>query len=241
MKLKILGSSSKGNSYILDNGKEVLVIEAGVRFSEVKKALDFKIDNIVGCFVSHEHSDHAGYANEFMKYVIDVYCSRGTQVKMNPYHRLRTTYAGRMLYIGDFKVLPFDVEHDAAEPQGFIINHPETGNILFLTDSYYSQYKFKNLNQIILEVNYDEDILNQRTNLHQSIKNRITTSHLSLQTAKELLLANDLSQVNNIVLIHLSDGNSNADYFKSEIEKLTGKTVTIADTGIEIEINKTPF
>ena len=43
MELKVLGSSSSGNCYILDNGSEALIIEAGIRFMEVKKALDFNI------------------------------------------------------------------------------------------------------------------------------------------------------------------------------------------------------
>lgn len=37
MELKVLGSSSNGNCYILDNGKEALILEAGVRFQEVKR------------------------------------------------------------------------------------------------------------------------------------------------------------------------------------------------------------
>ena len=240
MKLICLGSSSKGNSYLLDNGSQTLVIEAGVRLAEVKKALDFNISRIVGCVISHEHADHAGYVGDFLKYGIDVYCSPGTAEKFPKSHRLHRVPSGVTFKVGDFKILPFEVEHDAANPFGFLINHPETGNILFLTDSYYSEFKFRNLNQIILEINYDIEIMNTR-GLHPKIKNRIITSHMSLETAKELLRSNDLSKVNNIVLIHLSDGNSHSERFKQEIEDLTGKTVTVADTGTEIELNVTPF
>ena len=41
MKLRILGSSSSGNCYLLEDESECLVIEAGLPFKEVKKALDF--------------------------------------------------------------------------------------------------------------------------------------------------------------------------------------------------------
>ena len=58
MKLIVLGSSSSGNCYILDNGKEALIIEAGIRFQEVKKALDFNLRKVVGCVVTHAHNDH---------------------------------------------------------------------------------------------------------------------------------------------------------------------------------------
>jgi len=244
MKLKVLGSSSKGNSYILESESQVLVIEAGIRLSEVKKAIGFDVNKIVGVLVSHEHGDHAAYINDFTKSAIDVYCSRGTALNFNVTHRLHKVASGTMIQIGEFKVLPFDVVHDAAEPFGFLINHPESGNILFLTDTFYSEFTFRDLNNIILEVNYDLAILeaNIRSGrLNPSIRNRIVTSHMSLQTAKELLSANDLSKVNNIVLIHLSDGNSNTADFKREIEGATGKTITVADSGTEIFLNKTPF
>lgn len=55
MKITVLGSSSNGNGYILDSGNEQLVIEAGVQFKEVMKALDYNISNISGVVVSHEH------------------------------------------------------------------------------------------------------------------------------------------------------------------------------------------
>lgn len=45
---------------------------------------------------------------------------------------------------------------------------------------------------------------------------------------KDFLKANDLRHVQEIWLLHLSDGNSDADRFKREIQELTGKPVYIA-------------
>jgi hypothetical protein len=64
---------------------------------------------------------------------------------------------------------------------------------------------------------------------------------MSLDTCIGFLRKNDLSKVNNIVLIHLSDGNSDEKLFKSEVENATGKTVTVADNGTVIQFKKTPF
>jgi uncharacterized surface protein with fasciclin (FAS1) repeats len=64
---------------------------------------------------------------------------------------------------------------------------------------------------------------------------------MSIETCKGLLEANDLTAVNNIVLIHLSDGNSNAADFKKQVQDLTGKTVHIAGKDMVIDLNKTPF
>lgn len=245
MKLKVLGSSSKGNCYLLiDETGKALAIEAGVRFSEVQKALDFNVGDLLGCLITHEHGDHSAFVAQFMNAAINIYCSKGTATKFRPHHRLNFIEAGKLVQIGEFKVMPFDVVHDAAQPLGYLIRHEESGNILFLTDTFYSEFTFPGLNNIILEVNYDLEILEKNIasgKLNPVIRKRIITSHMSLQTAIELLEANDLSKVNSIVLIHLSDGNSHASGFKETIELATGKTVIVADTGTEILINKTPF
>lgn len=55
MKLKVLGSGSSGNCYILENDSEALIIEAGVPIMETKKALDFNIRKVRGVVISHEH------------------------------------------------------------------------------------------------------------------------------------------------------------------------------------------
>jgi phosphoribosyl 1,2-cyclic phosphodiesterase len=71
------------------------------------------------------------------------------------------------------------------------------------------------------------------------LSDRIIQSHMNLDTCKKLLMANNLTQVNNIVLIHLSDRNSDAKYFKQTITELTGKNVSVAEPGLVIDFNKT--
>ena len=55
MELKVLGSGSSGNCYILENDNEALIIEAGLPFMEVKKALNFNVMKIKAVLVSHTH------------------------------------------------------------------------------------------------------------------------------------------------------------------------------------------
>lgn len=55
MKLIVAGTGSSGNSYILTNGKEALILDCGKPFMEVKKALGFNVRQIVGVVVTHEH------------------------------------------------------------------------------------------------------------------------------------------------------------------------------------------
>lgn len=249
MQLKVLGSSSKGNCYLLDNGKEALAIECGIGFKEVQKAVNFDISRIKGAIVSHEHGDHAKHVENFIQARIPVYMSTGTLHEVvkkfkDPFLSPLMMEAMCITKIGNFKVQAFDTQHDAAEPFGFLIYHPECGVVLFATDTYYLHYTFANLNNILLECNYRQDILDSNVEsgkIHPAMKIRTMKSHMEFDTCKETLLANDLSKVNNIVLIHLSDGNTNASEFKQGILEATGKTVHIAEKGMTINFNKTPF
>lgn len=247
MDLICLGSSSSGNCYILQNQNEALVIEAGVSLKDVKKAVDFNVSKIVGCLVSHEHSDHAKYVKDFLKARINVRMSEGTlrNVKYDESDFLPLfAESGKKFKIGGFTVLPFDVKHDAAEPLGFLIKHPEIGVLLFVTDSYFIPYTFAGLTNIMIEANYRLDLLQQNIDagrIPAALRTRTLESHMSIDTCRDALLANDLSKVNNIILLHLSDGNSNAEEFKEDIRLATGKRVHIAEKGLNIKLNKHPF
>ena len=255
MQLRILGSNSAGNCYILENETESLIIECGVRFDAIKKGLRFNLKKVVGCLISHEHGDHCKGVKETIAAGIKVYASEGTFSGMGidtSHHRAIVIEPGNdddkpsvMFEVGSFKIIPFNVKHDAQQPVGFLINHAETGTILFVTDTYYVAKKFRGLNNIIVECNYSQEILDGKMRSGASpefLRNRIFKSHMNLNTCKELLRANDLTAVNNIVLIHLSDSNSNAKQFKKEIQACTGKTVYVAEAGMLIEnFNKNPF
>ena len=55
MKLITVGSGSDGNCYFLKGDDEVLILDCGIPFIEVKKALGFNIRQIKGVVVTHEH------------------------------------------------------------------------------------------------------------------------------------------------------------------------------------------
>lgn len=243
MKLKVINSGSKGNAYILHTEDEALLIECGVRISDIKGALNFDFSKLVGAIVTHEHGDHAKSVKELMSFGVNVHATEGTHAALGTTmnHRACMIKYQERFKLGNFTILPFDVLHDAAEPCGFIINHPECGNVLFITDLIFCKYTFPNLHNIIIEANYDDAIAKRKLNDIEFLRNRIIKNHMSLDTCKSTLLANDLSKVNNIVLIHLSDSNSDALMFKDTIREATNKTVTIADAGVTIDFNKTPF
>jgi phosphoribosyl 1,2-cyclic phosphodiesterase len=229
--LFVIESSSKGNCYLITTSREILILECGVRYKNILNGLSFKLDNVAGCLITHEHKDHSKAVNDLMKAGINVYASAGTFEALEVVnHRAITVKSLCQFTIGRFTVLPFDTQHDAKEPLGYLIQHPDFGKLLFATDTFYIKYKFQGLNHIMVECNYSKEILDRNVQsgiVNRSLKNRVLKSHFSLQNVKEFLKANDLSQLKSIYLMHLSNDNSDADYFKSEIEKLTGLPVVI--------------
>ena len=103
--------------------------------------------------------------------------------------------------------------------------------MLYLTDCFYSPFRFKNLTLIAVECNYSLDILKRNVEaglVPKELKNRLLKSHFSLENVKKFLLANDLSKVEAIFLLHLSNNNSDSERFKREVMELTGKPTYIA-------------
>lgn len=226
-----LASSSRGNCYAITDGRTQLLIECGIRFRDIQRGLGFRVSGLAGCLLSHEHEDHARAVRDLMRAGVDIYASRGTIDALGlSGHRLRPVRAHQTFTVGTWTVLPFDTVHDAAEPLGFLLASP-AGKVLYLTDTAYCKYRFQGLTHLMIEVNYSMDLIRQNVAagvIPLALKNRILRNHMSLERALDLLRANDLSQVREIWLLHLSDGNSDAERFKQEIMELTGKPVYVA-------------
>lgn len=245
MRLNVLGSDSNGNCYVLQNDKEALIIEAGVRFSEVKKALKWQLSKVVGAVITHEHNDHAKYVRDFVSNGITVLAlpsvfkakgidSLSFRKEIEPIHGY---------IVGGFKVFAMPVCHDVP-CVGFIIEHEDMGRMLFVTDTMMLEYRVPGLNHILLEANYAEDILDTKIeagSVPLSMKPRLIHSHMEIETTKGILRANDLSGVNEIVLIHLSNGNSDERRFVREVQETSGKPVYAAVAGLELNLSINPY
>jgi phosphoribosyl 1,2-cyclic phosphodiesterase len=231
IKITALASSSKGNCYHIDDGSFPLLIECGISYKKIQQGIGFKMSSLKGCLVSHEHMDHCKASPELMKAGIDIYTGQGT-IDARGYsgHRIKAVEALKQFTVGSWTILPFDVEHDAAEPLGFLLQNSLGDRLLYATDTYYLKYRFERVNYLMLECNYDEALLNNNVlngDIHPSMKKRIRRSHFSLDNVKGFLRANDLSGIREIWLIHLSEQNSNTERFKKEIQQLTGKPVIV--------------
>ena len=232
MTLKVLGSESAGNCYFIESDAECLIIEAGIRIPELKKALNYDLSKVVGCLISHSHGDHCKYARDYMKAGINVYTSKETIAAANLSGHRIIPISPQPVQLGGFTIKCFPVPH-GVPTLGFLIKHPGAGSILFVTDAACIPNRFCNLNHILIEANYENSIL---TN------DRAVGNHMSLDTCLEFLRSNDMKQVRNIVLLHLSSENSDSKMFAKSVQSVApNASIWIADKGLEVNLSKYPF
>lgn len=230
MNIQCISSGSRGNCYLVDDGVHRILLECGVPFKKIQKAMGYSTTSIDACLITHEHSDHAKCYSELYRRGIPVYSSKGTAEALNADY-IRTLDPLKVTDIGSFAIFPFPIEHDAAEPVGYLIISNQTKEkIVFVTDTKYCRYKLSDVDYIMCEANYDEDIIKENIfskRIDISLSNRIINSHMSIQTALDFVKTNASSNLKAVYLIHLSDKNSDECGFKRRMQKEVGVPVYV--------------
>lgn len=239
MELIVIGSSSKGNGYVLNGTQEALCIEAGTKLIEAKKALNFDLRKVRGCIVTHVHNDHSRYAKDYAEGGIHVLALAQVLEAKGITRNATAITLGNAYRLGGFVVTPFALQHDVP-CVGWVVQHVECGKVVFITDTYACQYRFKGVTNYLLECNYSDEILDANIaagKVQPAMRDRLLTSHLELSNCIRYLQTSDLSQVQKVVLIHLSDGNSNETQFVQQVREATGKRVYAANAGMVLQFN----
>ena len=254
MKLTVLNSGSSGNGYVLEARDSALVLECGVPPKDMFKLSGVPVSKIAGCLLSHEHLDHARYAERYAQLGLRIFASPGTIMAMKkakekrgkfiPEWQFSPLQAMHMTQIGDWVVAPFDVPHDAEDPLGFMIGHRECGKILFVTDASFCRYNFyyAYLDHILVEANYDDGFLNENVvagRVDAARAERTRRNHMSIRQACDLIAHNQTANLKTVLLIHLSGDNADAAAFASRAaETAPYAHVAVAGKGTTIELNK---
>ncbi len=232
-----LASSSSGNAYRVDDGDSCILLECGIPFSRLQKALGFRVSGLCACLVTHEHGDHAGNCGELLECGVQVYASRGTRDALD--NGLLTPLpvgAGggyAPFQVGSFDVLPFRVFHsDAAEPVGYLVRSRVDGDKLaFATDTVNLRYQFPGVNILAVECNHAAEILERSTHMPESLMLRIKNTHMEVGRLCDWLKGQDLSQCREIHLLHLSNANSNEGLFVDLVERVVPRHVRVTACG----------
>lgn len=238
-KLTVLGSNSRGNCYVLRIRKEILLLECGVAWTNIKKEIEKEPYDNIYCLISHHHKDHSKAYYKGLPLEVNVYTPNHIKTSLGGNtERIKVLETKAINNVGGFKIMPFKNYHSESNGDycpcvGYLILHPSIGKILFATDTFKMKYRFSDIDHILIECNYAEDILLNAED-KQGLE-RVVRSHMSLENLKEILKTWDLTNTKDITLLHLSERNGDKDLFKREIEATTGKMINIAEKGVVLE------
>jgi phosphoribosyl 1,2-cyclic phosphodiesterase len=217
LSFSVLGSSSGGNCTLVTDGSASILLDAGlpVKYT-AKKVLEFTgKESIDGIFVSHEHSDHT--RNLFAlakKFSCPVYLSPPVSWYLGDFDEVQINEIkdGSVVEIGDIRITPFLVPHDAIDPFGFIVEG-KGGSMGLITDLGNVNERIidllRNREGLVIESNHDSEML-QNGRYPSYLKRRIMDEkgHLSNQQCGDLLNHVVGPKTQDIVLVHLSEENN---------------------------------
>ncbi len=221
---QILGSSSLGNCALLRTPESKILIDAGFSGKRIEAKLESlgeSIDQIQAVFLTHEHSDHAqGIRGLSRRPDLPVFANRDTadavQAKLSKRPNWQVFETGTTFHFRDLEVRSFALPHDAYDPVGYVFRWGDGAStppqsLAWITDlGYVPAHVFEQMRSVqtlVIEANYDEELLEKDTKRPWSTKQRIRGrhGHLSNNAAFEALLEmNGSSQLQNVYLAHLS-------------------------------------
>ena len=127
VKFKILGSSSSGNSGLLEVNNTKILIDAGLSARKLQTLLSeqqTKIEELDAVFLTHEHNDHSAGIRGLSRFQqLPVFANRDTiqavQSKLCRRPNWKVFETGKFFEFKNFRINPFSVPHDAYDPVGF--------------------------------------------------------------------------------------------------------------------------
>jgi phosphoribosyl 1,2-cyclic phosphodiesterase len=255
LKFCSLYSGSSGNSLFVSSNNTNILIDAGVSAKKIDEALtsiNFDASKLDAILVTHEHSDHIqGLGVLSKKYDIPVYANKETWGAMSKQkekikeENQNFFQNSKEFTIGDLRIKPFDIPHDAANPCGFNIFNDDT-KISIATDIGHVTENImnhlRNSKFILLESNYEPEVL-KYCSYPYSLKQRIDgpNGHLSNISAGKTIANLMHYGINHVTLGHLSkESNFPELAYKTVIDELMKASYKEKDINIDVASRNEP-
>lgn len=249
MLVSVLASGSEGNSTYVETNDVKLLIDLGMNNKYIVSKLEelgVKSEEIQYVFLTHTHKDHTGAINVFLKknkptMVVTENMLKELEV-LNGYENLHIT--DKPVTIGNTKVEPFKVSHDAIDAHGYLIEDG-TSSLVYMTDTGYLNQKYfeklYNKNMYIIEANHDVEMLINGS-YPKWLKSRILSDHGHLSNNSSGFYLSKLIGPNTkkVILAHLSkENNTEEEAFKTVKKTLEEYEISFNDIVIAKQKSKT--
>jgi phosphoribosyl 1,2-cyclic phosphodiesterase len=220
MRFACLGSGSRGNALVVEQGRTHLMLDCGYPVREAERRLErlrIAPGDLSGILITHEHSDHiAGAYKLARKHGLAIWMTHGTFIGFagdaSPLPQLTLIDSHSPFAVGELQLTPFPVPHDAREPAHFVFSDG-AHRLAVLTDTGTSTSHIESMlsgcDALVLECNHDLDML-MNGNYPQALKERVAGryGHLDNRSSAGLLAALDRSRLQHVIAAHLSEQNN---------------------------------
>lgn len=217
MKLRVLGSGSKGNSLAVSSGRTLLLVDLGFTCKNLTNRMagcSLNPADVSAVLFTHDHSDHCSGAAVFhSRHPSAPFFANGdTADAIARRCGVQDGWAifenGSPFKIGPFSVTAFSIPHDAADPVGYFIEC-EGKSVFVGTDMGFvtanARDFFSRATCAVLEMNHDPILLEQSSRppmLKQRIRGR--NGHLANEDAAQLLAETNPPGLKHLLLGHIS-------------------------------------
>jgi phosphoribosyl 1,2-cyclic phosphodiesterase len=244
--LKYIATGSKGNCCFLTDGETNLIIDLGITLDDFKsgmESIDQKVRSLDGIFITHEHGDHISGAKKVVeKYQIPSFLSKGTfdnsnMITLNQY-LVNQLVPGKKTRIKSLEIMPFIVDHDVAEPIGFLFRNQLGEKLVFVADC--GSFDFKiDADFYAVELNYMKDVIEYRNaegKMHEALYKRISGDygHVEMQQTIDFALEHPNAEY---VFHHLSYTNIDHHELENKLDEHKLK-YHLASPGLEVQFGE---
>ncbi len=219
VELFILGSGSRGNSTLVRTPRTAILIDAGLSARQIVlrlQAVGHDPAALDAVIITHEHRDHVGGVNVFTRrFPTPLLVNEATRTAAAPCldgAPIQLFRTGTDVTVGDLRLHPFGVPHDAAEPVGILIEAAGR-RIGYATDLGWVPEpvlgRLTGCDLVVLEANHDRTMLLTGP-YPQPVKERIdsTRGHLDNTAAGRAAAHLAGTGTRCFVLAHLSETNN---------------------------------
>ncbi len=227
MRFCSIGSGSKGNGTLIQEGETCILIDDGFTLKDFEFRLAQKgltPLQVTAILVTHEHGDHIkGVGPLARKYRIPVYISYGTAQHdgLGKIPALKIFDSHQSFSIGKLQITPVVVPHDAREPTQFVVSNGEN-KVGILTDlgslTPHIIEQYQSCDALLVETNHDVQMLRlgpYPARLKKRVEGHL--GHLNNEQAGQFLKQVDTSKLQYVVATHISGQNNRIDFAVNSI------------------------
>ena len=238
MKIVVVSSGSVGNCTYLEANGTKIIIDTGRSYKITKERLNeqgIELKDIDAIFITHEHNDHVGHLNRFLKLTnAKLYINEESYEEIQKKDKNIAVYPHIFIEkekrydVGAFSLVPLEMSHDTVRCFGFLVKELNTNESFgIITDTGYLYEKYFNLLSkikiLVFESNHDVEMLTNSERPYFLIERILSRNgHLSNKECNNYL-KKFISEDNKLIILgHLSKQCNSVEIVKKEIENNFG-------------------